>query len=249
MTSRKMLWRLNHEWKGDRVRLQEAEKKWDEDQRLLSSLQKQSAELQNQITQRRGRVDQTQSRHNQLMKELSEVAEQHDKFAIELTANSTKRNELLAAIDTMSSRERKNCWHKNRVDRINSPTVAMSFNRTGIGFIRYRMKLQSHESENKATISNIERMNQQNTQFRERQISLNEAIEKAIEPVKSLQAELQQLLESRRSSEKRLGDSQQTVSELEFSAGVSLNRLETIINNMSMRRVANSKPAECRGMN
>ena len=205
---------LKSRMEGDRMRLQEAEKKWDEDQRLLSALQKQSSELQNQITQRRGRVDQTQSRHNQLMKELSEVAEQHEKFASELTANSTKRNELLTAIEGLSIREKELLAQKqSRQNKLTSCRNELQQNRDR--FHQVQMKLQSHESENKATISNIERMNQQTAQFRERQISLNDAVAKAIEPVKSLQAELQTLLESRRGSEKRLGDSQEKVTGLD----------------------------------
>jgi chromosome segregation protein len=215
---------------GDRQRLESAEKQWDEDQRRVSQMQQQASDWQNQATQHKGRVDQTQSRHTQLQKELAESREQQEKFAVELSLSSNKRNELLSQIEILSAKEAELQGGKSNLqDQLTSSRARLQSSREQTH--QNQIKLQSRNSELGATQSNIQRMGQQIEQFSQRRIELKDAIDKAITPVKTLQQTLQTLLDSRRSSEKTLSESQEQVTALDLNQ----RQLETDRNNQQQQ--------------
>ena len=84
------------------------------------------------------------------------------------------------------------------------------------------MKMQAHESEHRATQSNIERMREQGEQFDRRAHELGVAIKDADEPLEVLQKTLQELLGARNQKQQALNQSQENVTQLLSKPGVRI---------------------------
>ncbi len=195
---------------GDRQRLQNIEQQRDEDQRMLNQLQQQASDIRNQLTQRKGRVDQAQIRHQQLQKELGEIDEGLEQHKFELQENSLKRNEFLADIKRMATREEVMLEQKSRLqERLGASRNLLQQSRDQ--FHQLQMRRQSLDSEHRSTLANIERIVQQNEQFDRRIEELTQAINDAAEPIKSMQQALQSFLQSRVENEKALSQAQENV--------------------------------------
>ena len=205
---------LKSQTDGDRQRLQYIEKQRDEDQHSLSQLHHQTTEIRAQLSQRKGRVEQATNRYRQIESELKELDEQQNKFSLELQTNSAKRNEMLAQIEQMAEQESILQAAKTELqDRLGASRAKLQQSREHKH--QSQMQLQAQEAEQRATQSNIDRMQQQGEQFAQRITVLTSAIENAELPLEELQAALQILLESRNHKQQALNQSQEKVTELD----------------------------------
>ena len=205
---------LKSQTDGDRQRLQHIEQQRDEDQRNLSQLHHQTTDIRTQLSQRKGRVEQATNRHQQILSELKELDEQQNKYSVELQSSSAKRNEMLSQIEQMAEQELMLQERKSELqDRLGGSRAKLQQSRDQKHQIQ--MQLQAHESDQRATQSNIDRMQQQGEQFAQRITELVSAIESADLPLEELQITLQALLESRNLKQQELSQSQEKVTGLD----------------------------------
>ncbi|NNE64881.1 MAG: chromosome segregation protein SMC [Gammaproteobacteria bacterium] len=205
---------LKSQTDGDRQRLQFIERQRDEDQRNLSQLHNQTSEIRNQLSQRRAKVEQASNRYQQIESELKELDELQNKYSVELQANSSKRNEMLAQIEQMAEQETSLKSRKQDLQQ-HLEQGRSRLRQIRDQFHQLQMQQQAQESERTATQANIERIQQQNEQFSRRIAELNQAVENADTPLEELQSGLQTLLTSRNKNQQALNQSQEKVTALD----------------------------------
>ncbi len=202
------------QYDGERQRLQGLEQRWNQDQQSLGEIQQQLSDLRQQLSQRLSRAEQVQDRRQQLQKELAELDTLKLGHTTELESNSAKRNDFLEQIGKMKELESELQLQKtHRQQHLGEVRVALQQIQDKSHQLQIRH--QGFESEQRATASNIERLNQQTEQFQQRMQSLEAAIEGADNPIVEMESGLQALLQSRSENEKELGLAQQAVGELD----------------------------------
>ena len=202
---------LKSRYDGDRQRLQHHEQQWNREQKTLAELQQQLSALRQQLSQRLSRAEHMQDRRQQVQKEIAELEERYAGHTSELESNSARRNDFLRQVSSMAEREAELQLHKTqRQQRLAESRAAVQ--QVQDQTYQLQIKYQALESEQRARRSNIERVERQNEQFDERITALQAAVDGADEPIETLHAELQALLQSRSETEKHLHDAQLAVS-------------------------------------
>jgi len=205
---------LKSRYDGDRQRLQALEREWDQQQKSLAELQQRLSELRQQLSQKQSHAEQVQNRRAQLHRELSEIESLKAGHTSELQSNSAKRNEFLEQIAQMSELETGLLEQKTQLQQQLSGSRE-SLQQCQEKAHQQQIEQQRLESEQRALLSNIERIRQQNEQYGRRIAELNSAIDGAGDPTEALEAALQDLLQQRNRTEQELQDSQKAVSELD----------------------------------
>ncbi|UCH38796.1 MAG: chromosome segregation protein SMC [Gammaproteobacteria bacterium] len=205
---------LKSRYEGDRQRLHELEQEWDQQQKLLAESQHQLSELRQQLSQKQSHAEQVQNRRAQLHQELGELDALKAGHTSELQSNSAKRNEFLEQITQMSELETGLLQQKTQLQqRLTDSREALQQAQEKAH--RQQIEHQSMQSEQRATLSNIERIRQQNEQYSRRIEELDSAINGAEDPIVELEAALQELLQSRSDNEQELNQSQKAVGDLD----------------------------------
>ena len=199
---------------GERQGLAQLEREWDAEQKSLAQLQQGLSELRQQLSNRQSQAEQVQQRREQLRLELAELDEVRAGHASELQQNSSKRNEFLEQIETMSTLEGELLEQKERRQR-RLAEARNELQQSRENAQQQQIKLQSLQAEQRAAQSNMERVQQQSEQFARRITELDELINGADDPIVELEAALQALLQQRNLNEQELTRSQQAVSELD----------------------------------
>ncbi len=205
---------LKSRYDGDRQRLQLLEQEWDQNQQSLAGLQHQLSELRQQLGERLSHAEQVQNRRQQIHGELAELDDLKAGHTTELQSNSAKRNDFLAQIAQMSELESGLLQQKTQLQQQladNRETLQQAQESAH----EQQIKHQALESEQRATLSNIDRIRQQSEQFTRRIEELDSAIDGADDPIVELESALQELLQQRNQNEQELQQSQQAVSELD----------------------------------
>ena len=205
---------LKSHYDGDRQRLQVLEQEWDRDQKSLANLQQQLSEQRQLLADRKSEAEQVQRRRQQLQAELAELDEQKLGHTNELQSNSAKRNEFLEQIAQMTELEEG--LQAQKTSRQQQLTATRDALQQALeNAHRQQIRQQALEAEQRATRSNIERIEQQKNQFDERVRELDELMNSDVDPIAELEAALQELLKLRNQNEQELGNAQQAVSELD----------------------------------
>jgi len=205
---------LKSHYDGDRQRLQILEQEWDRDQQALSDLQPQLTELRLQLSNRKSEAEQVQNRRRQLHTELAELEELKLGHTSELQSNSAKRNEFLEQIAQMTELEEGLQAQKSkRQQRLTDAREALQ--QALENAHRQQIGQQALEAEQRTTLSNIERIQQQKSQFDLRVKELDGVVNSDVDPIEELESALQELLKLRNKNERELGQAQQAVGELD----------------------------------
>ena len=159
-------------------------------------------------------AEQVQQRRQQLQIDVTELDEQKAGHASELQLNSSKRNEFLEQIASMSELEKGLLAQKS--DRQQKLIDAREeLQRVRDAAHQQQIRLQALQAEQRAAQSNMDRVRQQSEQFERRSQELDTIINGADDPIASLEGELQALLQQRIQNEQELNLSQQKVGELD----------------------------------
>jgi chromosome segregation protein len=205
---------MKSRYDGDRERLAVLEREWDGQQKSLTGLQQSLSELRQQLGNRQSQAEQVQLRREQLRLELAELDEQKAGHASELQVNSSKRNEFLEQIAQMAELESSLLAQKGeRQQRLAEAREELQQARESVH--QQQIQLQSLQAEQRAALSNMERVRQQSGQFERRIVELNAVINGSDDPIGELEAQLQALLQQRNLNEQELNRSQQTVGDLD----------------------------------
>jgi len=205
---------MKSRYDGDRQRLAMLEQEWDGDQKSLARLQQQLSEIRQQLSNRQSQAEQIQQRRGQLQIELSELEELKAGHASELQTNSSKRNEFLEQITSMTDLEEGLLTQKGERQQ----TLVESreeLQRVRDSAHQQQIRVQALQAEQRAAQSNLDRVRQQSEQFDRRIVELDTIINGADDPIDGLESELQSLLQQRNLNEQELNRSQQKVGELD----------------------------------
>ena len=199
---------------GDRQRLQTLEQEWDQGQKSLADLQHRLSGFRQQLSNQQSQAEQLQSRREQIQTELLELDEAKAGHSSELLANSNKRNDFLAQITQMTTREEALQEEKGQLQQqLTETREALQQARENAH--QQQIQQQALETEQRATRSNVERVKQQSDQFDQRVKELDSVINGATDPIGELESELQGLLQLRNQKEQELTLAQQAVGELD----------------------------------
>jgi len=205
---------MKSRYDGDRQRLVLLEQEWDNHQKSLAQLQQQLSDLRQQLNHRQSQAEQVQQRRQQLQNEVTELDEQKAGHASELQLNSSKRNEFLEQIASMTELEEGLLAQKtDRQQKLVDSRAELQSVRDAAH--QQQIRLQSLQAEQRAAQSNMDRVRQQSEQFERRSQELDTIINGADDPIAGLEEELQVLLQQRSLNEQELNLSQQKVGELD----------------------------------
>jgi chromosome segregation protein len=207
---------LKSRYDGDRQRLQGLEQEWDQDQKSLAGLQHQLTESRQQLSNLQNQAEQVQNRRQQLHHELAELDQLKTGHADELQANSQKRNDFLEQITEMTELETGLLQQKTLLQQqLVETREALQEARESA--YQQQIQQQALETEQRTTRSNIDRVKQQSDQYDQRIEELDGIVNSEVDPIDELEAELQELLQSRNASEQELANAQRAVGELDNS--------------------------------
>jgi len=212
ITEKAML--LKSQTDADRERLQLEEKTRDEGQKKLQLIQRELSDINNQLTQRKSRAEQLENRFGTLQKEVTELSTSQDELKNDLQQTTVRRNSDLEMINQLEMQ--KTTLEQERdlfKQQLNTSRESLRSSRDEQHSVQ--MKLQSLTSEANSTRLNLQRIEQQSSQYQSRVEELMQAVEEANEPLLQLEESLQHSLAKKSEIEKQLHDSQDQVTGLD----------------------------------